>query len=49
MQAKALASSFANSQFNYSGTFLKWTSSKADTSLRQTKNLVPDEFLRNPL
>ena len=32
----------------YSGTFLEWTPSKADTSLRGTKVLVPDEFLRNP-
>ena len=32
----------------YSGTSLKRTSSKADTSLRRTKILVPDEFLRNP-
>ena len=33
----------------YSGTSLKRTSSKADTSLRRTKNFVPDEFPRNPL
>ena len=33
----------------YSGTSLKWTSSKADTTLSRTKNFVPDEFLRNPL
>ena len=33
----------------YSGTSLKWTSSKADTSLRRAKNFVPDEFLKNPL
>ena len=33
----------------YSGTSLKRTSSKANTSLRQTKNFVLDEFLRNPL
>ena len=32
----------------YNGTSIKRTSSKADTSLRQTKNFVPDEFLRNP-
>ena len=31
----------------YSGTPLKRTSSKADTSLRRTKILVPDELLRN--
>ena len=31
----------------YSGTSLKRTSSNADTSLRQTKILMPDEFLRN--
>ena len=35
--------------FAYSGTFLKWTSFKADTSLRRTKKFVQDEFLRNPL
>ena len=34
---------------NYSRASLKQTSSKPDTSLRRTKNLVPDEFLRNPL
>ena len=34
---------------DYSGTSLKRTSSKADTSPRRTKNFVPDEFLRNPL
>ena len=33
----------------YSGTSLKRTSSKADTSLRWTENFVPVEFLRNPL
>ena len=32
---------------NYSGTSLKRTSSKLDTSLRQTKHFVRDEFLRN--
>ena len=32
-----------------SGTCLKRTSFKADTSLRRTKQFVPDEFLRNPL
>ena len=37
------------SLFDYSGTSLKRTSSKVDTSLRRTKNFVPDEFLRNPL
>ena len=31
----------------YSGTSLKRTSSKPDTSLRRTKILVADEFLRN--
>ena len=35
--------------FYYSGTSLKRTSSKADPSLRRTKNFVQDEFLRNPL
>ena len=33
----------------YSGTSLRRTSSKADTSLKQTKYFVPEEFLRNPL
>ena len=28
---------------------IKWTSSKADTSLRRTKKFVSDEFIRNPL
>ena len=35
--------------FAYSGTFLKRTSFKADTSLRRTKKFVQDDFLRNPL
>ena len=35
--------------FYCSGTSLKRTSCKAETSLRCTKNFVPDEFLRNPL
>ena len=28
---------------------IQWNLPKADTSLRRTKNFVPDEFLRNPL
>ena len=35
--------------FYYSGTSLKRTFSKADICLRQTKNFVPVDLLRNPL
>ena len=34
--------------YYYSGASLKQAPSKADTSVRGTKVLVPDEFLRNP-
>ena len=38
--SKKITKPVYNSPMKYSGTSLKWTSSKADTSLRRTKHFV---------